>query len=474
MRDIQFWQGGETLLHPITIALMLALAVAMLALPRRWALIPVCLTVCLIPMQQRVVIAGLDFDMGRIIILVGWARILGRNEFRRPRLTGLEIAFALWLFIGTLFYFLRDLALSSLIYRAGVVFDALGMFYLCRTLVHGHADVVRVFRILCWVGLLVSPLFLYEVSSGFNVFSILGGIDAASIVRDGRVRAQGAFAHPIMAGAFGATLFPLAIALWRAQPRHRLTAAAGLVASAVLTLTPASSGAFFALATSAVGWALWVVRDTLPLLRWATAGLLVLIHFVREKPVWHLIGRASELVGGTGWHRFAIIDAFIANWREWILFGTGSTKHWGWGLQDITNQFVLEGVRGGLATLLAFVGLLVTCFVSVSRILTHAARAAWLPTGRRQAIQSMAWGLGVAMAAHCTSWISVSYFGQILLILYLHLALIAALQTDPALRRRATRRERAARGGQHGREGPPAPHDSRRQLAPHPRGTAAS
>ncbi len=45
---------------------------------------------------------------------------------------------------------------------------------------------------------------------------------------------------------------------------------------------------------------------------------------VREKPVWHLIGRLSELIGGTGYHRVRLIDAAIDHFGDWWLKGAKS------------------------------------------------------------------------------------------------------------------------------------------------------
>ena len=453
IREIAFFAGGQTLIHPFTLALTLGLGVSLLVVPRRWALLPLCVTACFVPMQHRIVLGGLDFDMGRIMILFGWARVFLRKEHRQLTPTSLDKVFVTWLGVGTLFYCLRVLSIDALIFRAGALFDGLGMLFLCRMLVRDHRDVLRTIEIMCWIAVLMSPFLVYESQTGHNLFSVLGGVNEYSVVRNGRVRAQGAFAHPIMAGAVGATLFPLAIALWRARPANRLTAAAGVGGSMILTLAPASSGPLLAGITAAIGWGLWSVRRYMRHFRWSGLAMIVVLHFIREKPVWHLIGRASDFFGGTGWHRYALIDAFINGWREWILVGTDSTAGWGWGLEDLTNQFVLEGVNGGLVTLIAFIALVVASFVSVSRVLRRAAVARWLPREERRAVRALAWGLGVAMAAHCTSWISVSYFGQTQLILYLHLALIAALQNDPALGLRVVRERRSARTPERRRSG---------------------
>jgi len=441
-----FFQGGTTLLDPVALALTLALGVALLVVKRRWVLLPLCLALCFLPMAERIVIAGLDFDTSRIMILCGWARILARGEFHRLRTTPLDQCLVLWLAVGTLFCFLGVPSTSSLIYRAGITLDVLGMFFLCRVILRNGSDVADVIMMLCWISLAITPFMAFESVTGFNPLSILGGVEPYTLVRDGRVRAHGSFAHPIMAGTFGATLFPLAIALWRAQPHRRLTAAAGLVGAVALTVLPASSGAAIALLVAAIGWGLWIVRDWMRLLRWGAVVLLVVVHFAREAPVWHLIGRVSELTGGTGWHRYALIDAFINNWRDWILVGLGtrSTGEWGWGLEDLTNQFVAEGVRGGIATLVAFVALVSASFMGVSRILTRARRAEGIPAARRRGASIFGWGLGVALAAHCASWISVSYFGQMWAFLYLLLAMIAVLSTDPAFERRSVHLPRRA------------------------------
>ena len=84
----------------------------------------------------------------------------------------------------------------------------------------------------------------------------------------------------------------------------------------------------------------------------AAVGAAVLIHFIREKPVWHLITRLASVTGETGDHRYRLIDAFIRRFNEWTLVGTNDLSHWGWGLEDTTNQYVAEGIGSGLVSLI--------------------------------------------------------------------------------------------------------------------------
>jgi len=122
----------------------------------------------------------------------------------------------------------------------------------------------------------------------------------------------------------------------------------------------------------------------------------------------------------------------------WLL-GTKSTAHWGFGLFDVTNQYVLEGVRGGLLTLVLFVAIVVTAYAYAGRLVRVA-------EGSRARL-AQAWAVGTTLFVHCTIFIAVSYFGQIIMLWYLLLAAIAGLAppaTALAPARRPVTRGRSA------------------------------
>ena len=153
--------------------------------------------------------------------------------------------------------------------------------------------------------------------------------------------------------------------------------------------------------------------------RLATPFVLLGLHIVMEAPVWHLIARVSAVGGSTGWHRYHLIDAAIRNFGEWAILGVSGTAHWGWGLGDVTNQYVLEGIRGGAVTLAIFVCLLVFAFRYVGQGLRrYPARSGdfWI-----------VWAVGVSLFAHMLSFMAVSYFGQTTMVWLLSLALSVAI-----------------------------------------------
>jgi hypothetical protein len=181
---------------------------------------------------------------------------------------------------------------------------------------------------------------------------------------------------------------------------------------------------------------LYPLRRWLGFLRWSGLGMLVFLHMIMQKPVWHLISRIDIAGGSTGWHRYNLIDQAINRFSEWALIGTKSTAHWAFGMDDVTNQFVLEGVKGGAGTLVLFVLLIVLAFRRVGWMLRDV-------DGSRFAMIA-SWSLGVSLFIHCLNFIAVSYFGQITLLWFLHLAMIGSLAPDRAPQRlRATSAARA-------------------------------
>jgi len=129
---------------------------------------------------------------------------------------------------------------------------------------------------------------------------------------------------------------------------------------------------------------------------WCIVGMLFSLHFVMNHPVWHLICRVNVFSGSTGWYRYYLIDQAIKHIGEWAVLGTRSTEHWGYGLGDVTNQYILEGVRGGLITLILFVVMLstgVTMLVKLSNSITSPGER-WL-----------AWSIFAALLGHCVSFL---------------------------------------------------------------------
>jgi len=194
-----------------------------------------------------------------------------------------------------------------------------------------------------------------------------------------------------------------------------------------IVFTCASSTPVMALASGIVGGIMFVMRRYMRMVRWGIALTLIALHLVMQAPVWHLISRVSAVDGSTGWYRYYLIDQAIKHFSEWAVIGTRSTAHWFWGAQDVTNQYILEGVRGGFLTLCVFVALIAFSFKEAGYL--------WRAVSRDKEKRAMAWGLGVSLFVHCVIGIGGAYMGIGLLVLCFTFAAITSMSAAEQARR---------------------------------------
>ena len=416
-----------------TLFFTLLMGVVMVALPRRHALTPLILTAVYVPLGERVMVGGLDFTMLRILILFGWIRLAMRGESRRPRWNSVDRLMLYWVVASATAYVLFRRDGDAIVSRLGFAYDAFGVYWLGRCLIRDVSDIRRL-AIVFAVGMVpVAAGMFVERLTGRNVFSVLGGVPETTMIRDGKLRCQGPFGHPILAGTFGATtlfFFPM---LWWTGWRGRVLAVAGAVASAAVTVASVSSGPLMTFVLGIVALAMWPLRNWLRVVRWGIVVVLIILHMLMKAPVWYLISKFSAIAGGGhGWYRSYLIDQAIAHFREWWLLGTDYTAHWiptnitpaDPKMCDITNRYVREAVDGGLLGLILFLVLLGICYQRLGR-------------GRRQLEREpmrermVPWSLGCVLFAHSVAFISVRYFDQNIVFWYVLLAM-AALYPLPA------------------------------------------
>jgi hypothetical protein len=115
---------------------------------------------------------------------------------------------------------------------------------------------------------------------------------------------------------------------------------------------------------------------------------------------------------------------------KWWLVGMDGRETASWfpyllddyGVADVTNQFVLFGLKAGLASLALSIGVLALAYVHIGRAMESVRRAG----GVRRADELLLWGLGVTLFVHAVSWLGVSYFDQSYVVWLLHVAAVSA------------------------------------------------
>ena len=413
--------------NPLALGMLLVMAYLTWSLPRRFAVCPLLTMTCLMPLGQQLVIGGFHFYLFRVLLLVGVFRVILRGEARQLVLIHTDKLFVLWVIVTIMFGTLAQPSLDLFKNRLGEAYNAVGSYLFVRCVIVDFEDILTSVRALAWLSLGVAVLMLVEKTTSHNHLAVFGGVSPITPVREGHLRCQGAFRHPILAGTFGATQFPLFVALWYSRPEYRRLSAAAAISSVVIALAASSSGALMAFLAGVAGLAFWPRRNQIRVLRWSAVLIILSLALVMNAPVWYLFNRLSSITGGTGWHRAYLIDMAIRHFNEWWLFGTTYTAHWGPAgetatgdpnMMDITNHFILQGVSGGLLKLVLFIAMIVSSFRSISQ---------GLQAEGVSPATFFVWALGVALFAHCASFMSISYFDQMIIVWYWLLAVVARI-----------------------------------------------
>lgn len=417
----EWMTDGTTFIGPVGLSVTLLMCVFIVVLPRRYAIVPLLALTCFLTMGQRVMILGLNFTMIRLLLVFGWARLILRCELRPIHLNGVDKAVVLWSVVGVLAHTLLFQTSGALVYRLGQAYNAIATYFLFRFLIRKWDDVNLTVRTLALFVIPLAIVMLVEKSTGRNLLSGFGGIPEFTEVRQGVIRAQGPFGHSILAGTFGASLIPIFVGMARQRANRRSLVGLSIAAAIVITFASGSSGPVMALCFGLLALALWPIRAHMRLFRWSVLAAVIGLQVAMKAPVWFLMARVSVFTGSTGFHRAYLIDQAFSNFGDWWLVGIRSTASWGPEMIDLTNQYIREGVQGGLITMVLFIAIIAFAFRSAGQAMW---RARLHPELRPLEVQL--WGLGAALVVHVFSYISISYFDQNFVTWYLLLAIMGA------------------------------------------------
>lgn len=412
----------------VAIFFVLLNALALVALPRRWAAVPFLIAACYMTLAQGISFGPFSFTAVRFLIAAGIVRLIIRNERVDGGLNGMDtimIGWAGWGVFSSAFH-QETVAGDPLTFRLGLIYNVLGTYFLFRVLIKDYSDVVRLIKIIGCVLLPVALEMIQEHIVRHNMFSIFGGVPSVPWIREGELRAQGPFAHPILAGTVGAVCLPFMVGLYRSNSRCAIL---GGFACVSMVITSGSSGPFMSLIFGIAALALWRWRHLTKQMRIGFVVSYIVLDLVMKAPAYFLIARMNLFGGSTGWHRARLIEMGIAHINEWWWAGTDYTRHWmptgvSWSADhtDITNHYLQYGVLGGLPLMGLFIAAVVAGFRYVGQSLDALGDASWDQ-------EFLTWSVGAALMTQVATCISVSYFDQSYVFLFLNLAVINSLRS---------------------------------------------
>lgn len=398
--------AGASSLHPVAFAILVSGILLLWCLPRVHMLKPFLALAILLPIEQQAVVFGLHFPVLRILIFCAWIRVapdfLQRGRLVAGGFSATDKALILWLGWTAIAYAICWGDLRALIPRLGVLYTAAGAYFLLRCLVRDKMSVERTIRTLAVICAVLAVLMTVEQFTGRSLLSTFASHEFTEI-REGRIRSQGPFAHPIIAGVFGALLLPVFLGL-RSSAKSRKYALIGICGAAVMVATSASSTPVAAAVVGVAGVFMWPLRRHMRTIRWGALATLIALHIVMKAPVWSLLHRVSFVGGSNTWHRFELVDQCIRHFDQWWLVGTTVNDAWGAHMWDTANWYVGSAVRGGLIGLGLFIALISFSFRDVGR--------GWRSLSRESGAGKLVWSLGAGMFAGAVSFLGSELYDQ--------------------------------------------------------------
>lgn len=412
--------AGSTFVHPIGLTMLIACGALLILLPRRIALWGFILLICFVSTRQAVAVSDFNFYFPRIMVLVfGVTRGVARGELlaiRLNRLDWLVILFGAWYFAaGAINWEFSPFEMKM---RSGYITEMVGTYFLVRMLMRNPDDVRSTIVGLAIVSVPLLGFFIIEYQTGRNVFSVFGGVPEFTVIRNDRLRCQGAFGHPILAGVFWASIFPLMLGVVLERRRHKGLCALGAIAALGLVVLCASSTPVLGVAAAAAGWLCFPSRRYSRHAFAVAGAVIVVLHLVMKAPVWSLIQRVNITSGSTGYHRYILVDGFITHAHEWWLIGSRlGTDHWGHFTFDTANQFVAVGVAAGIGALALFIAITVSAMFASGRIAKTAPH--------------LGWAIGVSVFTMIVCFFGISIWGQMHFAWALPVAMAGGLGFQP-------------------------------------------
>lgn len=425
-KNYRFGGGvADTVVNPAVLLVVVIAGVLMFAWPRKRALPLFLLVSILTPMDQILVIGGLHFQMLRVLVLFGIARLvkeksLGRNVFAGGinKIDWAVILLTICIAINEVVLFWK---VGAAIFQLGNIYTVFGIYFWLRYLVRNEQDILRMIRTLVYVASIVAIIMTYERVTGHNPYALLGGANAAVYAilgtRANHFRAAGCFDGPIVAGTFGAVLIPLFVMLWHSSKRNHAAAVVGIIAGSMITLASNSTTPVLAYAAGVVALCMWPIRNQMQVIRWGIVVAVASLHLVMKAPVWHLIARIDVAGGSSSYQRFELINQCIRHFGDWWFVGVKSTYEWGFDMWDTANQYVSICDSSGLLPFILFLAVIVYGFKFVGK-------ARKVARDRRGRL--LFWSLGAALFANVVAFVGITYGDQIQVVWYGLLAAISA------------------------------------------------
>jgi hypothetical protein len=431
------------------LAIGILCSVLVLTLRPKYALVVYITSLLWFPDYLRVSIGTIDISVGRIVVTVLLLRCLQNDQLRSQfKWSQLDkwVAFSMVVYVGMTL--ITQPTFASIENRGGFVIDTWFTYLVARFIINDRKKLISIVKCISIALIPLAILGCVESITGWQPFvplrrfrpwNPMTGTGTEEIRREmrwGLTRAVGPFSHSILFGCGFAMFLPLIYYLRHEKDNWRRLAYIFSVVAIIGALSSMSSGPWIMIIVLLFCLVMENYKQWLtPMLKFFVLSCII-IEILSNRTFYHVIFSYGSQLGGAGWHRARLIDAAIRNFNEWWLAGYGG-KDPGWGnyfgmsFTDVTNEFILAGVKYGIAGIIILCCVLIIAYkniISTYRKSTH------------PAMKSLCWSFGSILFAVTVAWMSVSFFGQLLPLFYCVLGMIGSVSELCEYRRVHVRR----------------------------------
>ena len=400
----------------LTLAAIISCAVLLLRPARAFSVYIIALL--FYPVYLVVRLGPLDISMARIVVAVLLLRCLLdtrlRAKFNWCRLDSWVTFGAIANFCIALVAWTLPMA-KSFENSSGHLMDTYFAYLVARLCLTDYKAVVTSVK---WVAIALVPLAILgvvESCTGWGPYYKLIGYctwqevtEPTLNIRSGFYRAIGPFNHPILFGAAFAMFMPMVYWLRHQGGSWRVSSYIIVGILTIGCLSSMSSGPVMMLVFVSCFLLLERHKNYVKPVLIFLAISCVLVEVLSNRTFYHVLASYADPLGGSGWHRAKLIDIAIEHFGEWWLVGYGMQDS-GWGAAlgmswaDITNHYLVAGVKYGMLGVIALCGTLAASVIMLVR-LHHSSKDSLL--------RSWYWAMGSIIVAFIISFNAFHVFGQ--------------------------------------------------------------
>lgn len=380
------------------------------------------------PTYLPITLGTIDITASRIVVTVLLLKCLANRDLSNKfRWCPLDTWVVFYMLVCVIIPFISSVThtfMQSLENRGGFLFDSLFVYIVARLCLANRPAMIALIK---WIALASIPLALLgiiETTTGWQPFFPLHllspwGIRGVSMSRFGLYRAIGPFPQPILFGSFFVMLLPLVYCLRNVSDYPRILAylLTGIVIAGALS---SMSGGPWLL----IGVAIFcmVMERFKHWIKLALIGFMIcciFVEFASNRHFHHVFLTRINPLGGAAYHRARLIDSAIQTFDEWWLVGYRGLDP-GWlpisaiTFTDVTNMYLVNGVRYGILGIIAFCGMLICGMREMVRLHN---------SSNDPALRSWAWTLGSVLLIVIFASIGSNIRGQVQFLFYVILGM---------------------------------------------------